>query len=359
MGQPDGGTATINPAGGSATVNDFNPAARAVEAMVTAQVIGVAARLGMADHLASGPKSGADLVRAMGAHPEDGQRFLCACVAAGLLAEEKPGVYALTPAGGSLRSGGEGDSVRNLAITYTGPAFWLPMGRLIETIMTGASAAGSALGMNVWDFYKAHPEEEAFLAAGLSEDTAGGIADVVGNYDFSRFKRIVDVGGSRGDLLCAILAAVPAASGVLFDRPETVRNAAGIIASHGLGERVEIVGGSFFEEIPGDGDLYVLKRVLCDWDDAHALQVLENCRRACGPGAHLLIAGGMLPSPPPAPTPVTAGLSSPLHLLSLVCRAVTGGKERTVADMRNLIAEAGWRTTATMDEVPLVEAEAV
>jgi O-methyltransferase domain len=274
-------------------------------------------------------------------------------------AQEKPGVYTLTPAGRSLRSGGEGESVRNLAITYTGPAFWLPIGRLMETIVTGASAAGSALGMNVWDFYKAHPEEEAFLAAGLSEDTAGGIADVMRHYDFSRFRRIVDVGGSRGDLLCAILAAVPAASGVLFDRPETVRNAADIIASHGFAGRVEIVGGDFFaDEVPRGGDLYVLKRVLCDWDDAHAVKVLDNCRRACALGTRLLVAGGMLPAPPPAPTPLSPDLSSPAHLLALVCRAVTGGKERTVTDMKNLLAEAGWRTVATTDEVPLIEAEA-
>src|SRR5215467_9087619 len=120
MGQPRGGTTTVN---------DVNPATRAVEAMVTAQVIGVAARLGVADHLALGPRSGDDLVRVMGAHPEDGLRFLHACVAAGLLSEEKPGmegkpgVYALTPAGRFLRSAGNGkaESFRTLAIAFTGP----------------------------------------------------------------------------------------------------------------------------------------------------------------------------------------------------------------------------------------------
>lgn len=339
------------PGGGTTPVHDFNPATRAVEAMVTAQVIGVAARLGVADHLASGPRSGEDLVRAMGAHTEDGQRFLYACVAAGLLSEEKPDVYTLTPAGGLLRSDGEGGSFRNLAVTFTGPAFWLPMGRLIETVMSGSPAAESALGMSIWEYYKTHPEEEAFLAAGMSENTAGAIADVVAHYDFSRFTRIVDVGGSRGDLLCAILAAAPDATGVLFDRPEAVRHVDAAIARHVVAERVDIVGGSFLEEVPPGGDLYVLKTVLCDWDDAHAIKIMENCRRASAPGGRLLIAGMLLPP----------DLSSPLHLLSLVCRTAPGGRERTATEMESLIAAAGYhaaRLVVATDAITLIEAEA-
>lgn len=335
-------------------MNGVNPAERAIEAMMTAQVIGVAARLGVADHLASGPRAGEDLVRAMGTHPGDGLRLLNACVAVGLLSEEKPGVYALTPTGRLLRTDGEGKSFRNQAIIYTGPAFWLPIGRLMETVMSGRSSAESALGMNVWEYFKSHPEDEAALAAGMGEHTAEAIADLVRHYDFSRFRRIVDVGGNRGDWLCAMLGAAPAASGVLFDRPETVRHAADTIASHGVADRVDIVGGNFLEEIPSGGDLYVMKSVLCDWDDGHAIKILQNCRRASTPGTRLLVIDGMLQGP------LTPGRSSPFHLLlDLVGHTVTGGGIRTVTDMKNLVAAAGWRTLTMPDEdVALVEAEA-
>ena len=40
------------------------------------------------------------------------------------------------------------------------------------------------------------------------------------------------------------------------------------------------IGGDFFESVPADGDAYILSRVIHDWDDAAALKILGNCRRA-------------------------------------------------------------------------------
>jgi SAM-dependent methyltransferase len=321
-----------------------------IESMMAAQVIGTAARLGLADQLAQGPKSAGETVRAIGADPGLGRRFLLACVSVGLLTETEPGLFALTPAGECLRS--DGQSLRDLAIATTSPGFWLPMGRLCDVVRTGLPAAEPALGMTIWDYYRANPEEGAHFTTAMRQNTAESPAELTRHYDFSRFSRIVDIGGGRGDLLAAILAVAPAASGVLFDRPEAIKEAAEVMAAHGLAGRAEVAGGDFLDEVPPAGDLYVMRIVLCDWDDAHAIQILRNCLRAGRPGARVLIAEMLMSG---------AEAGSSRHLHDLIEFAVTGGRVRTATDMEKLTAEAGYhggQVVAAMDAMTLFEAQA-
>lgn len=320
-----------------------------IENVMSAQVAGTAARLGLADRLSAGPLPGDELARAIGAHPDVGQRFLRACAAIGLIAEDEPGTFALTPLGQLLRS--DRHEFGHLAITLTSPGFWLPVGRLPDVVRTGICGAELAFGTPVWEYYRANPEEGAHFAAAMSENTAQAAAGMVARYDFSRFERIVDVGGSRGDLLAAILAAAPAATGVLFDQPETVAQAPDVIAAAGVADRVEIVGGNFLEDVPSGGDLYVAKLVLCDWADEDAVKILRNCRRAGRPGSRLLIADELL----------TADAPAVLYMQDLMDLAVCGGRLRTVADMEKLVADAGYhpgRVIATLDTMTLFGAQA-
>ena len=51
----------------------------------------------------------------------------------------------------------------------------------------------------------------------------------------------------------------------------------------------ELVGGSFFDEVPAGGDAYVIKHVLRDWDDQSVIKILNNCHRAMPSDAVLLV----------------------------------------------------------------------
>jgi ubiquinone/menaquinone biosynthesis C-methylase UbiE len=64
--------------------------------------------------------------------------------------------------------------------------------------------------------------------------------------------------------------------------------------------RVSLIAGDFFESIPSDGDIYVMKQVLHDWDDPRALAILKNCRRVMKTGAKLLVAELIIPEAGPA-----------------------------------------------------------
>jgi hypothetical protein len=292
-----------------------------------AQIAGTAARFGVADHIARGVTKSEELARECAADPGSFYRFLRAAATAGLFVETEPGSFASTPVGDCLRSDTPG-TVRDFLIAETAPGHWLPWGRLYEAVKSGQHAASDALGIPVWDYYKANPEEGLSFARGMGNLSALVAMDVARLYDPSAFRRIVDVGGSQGVLLRALLERAPQARGVLFDLPEVVGSA----PAH---ERVEIVSGSFFESLPEGGDLYVLKSILHDWPDDRCEEILANVQRAAPAGATLLLVETIL-AEAPAPSPVT--------FMDMNMLVMLGGRERTAAEYTDMLRRHGFET---------------
>jgi O-methyltransferase domain len=169
--------------------------------------------------------------------------------------------------------------------------------------------------------------------------SAMGVVAAVEAYDFSRFGRVVDVGGAHGSLLAAILARHPAVHGVLFDQPGVIAGAGELLRAVGVADRCELVGGSFFESVPGGGDAYVMKSVLHDWLDAEAARILAACVGAMEPGAVLLLVEQVVEPP-------NEGAIVKLSDLNMLVAA--GGRERTLAEWESLLASAGLRLERTV-----------
>jgi hypothetical protein len=165
---------------------------------------------------------------------------------------------------------------------------------------------------------------------------------ILAAYDFSGITTLVDVGGGRGALLSAILAAYPGLRGILFDRPRLVPQTAT--------NPYEVQGGDFFEAVPTGGDAYILKNVLHDWDDADAHRILRTCHRAMSTGSRLLIIDPLIP---PGDEP------SVNKTLDLVMLVLWGGRERTAREFLDLLASVGFtwtRTLPTASRVSIIEA---
>jgi hypothetical protein len=156
---------------------------------------------------------------------------------------------------------------------------------------------------------------------------------VVGAYDFAGIRRLVDVGGGSGALLSAILCAVPAMHGVLVDLPGAIPHARRRLEADGLADRAECRAGDFFAAVPDGADAYLLSRVIHDWDDADAVRILATCRAAMADDARLLLAEAVLPERARARP---EAIRMDLHMLVLL-----GGRERTEAEYRALLADAG------------------
>lgn len=137
-------------------------------------------------------------------------------------------------------------------------------------------------------------------------------------------------------LLAAILAAHPAARGVLFDLPHVVAGAQDLLARQGVAERCRIVEGDFFVSVPEGGDLYLLKHVIHDWDDERAVAILRACRKAMRPEARLQLFECVLPERASEGAPEA-------YLLDLEMLVMTpGGRERTAAEFAELLSDAGF-----------------
>jgi hypothetical protein len=126
---------------------------------------------------------------------------------------------------------------------------------------------------------------------------------------------------------------LPDARGVLVDLPAVVEEARVTLREAGVADRCEITGGDFFAGVPRGGDVYVLAFVIHNWDDARALALLERCREAMADGARLLVVENLLPEQGPA------GFAALLDVEMMIYTA--GGRERTEAEYRALLARAG------------------
>jgi hypothetical protein len=243
-------------------------------------------------------------------------------------------------------------SLHSFVRMFAQPIQWQSAGELLHAVTTGEAVASRVYPAGgLWGYYATHPSDEAVFGEAMAAKSSAQIADLLAHHDFSQYRRIVDVGGSRGHLLRAILAAHPQVHGVLFDLPpviETARHA-------GSDERLDFVPGDFFTTpLPG-GDAIVLMEILHDWDDAACGRILQAVRRAATPLTRLLVIEiDMTPGPGP---------DWP-KLLDIVMLAVFGARQRTNAEYEALLAANGFRlerqtgTPAGMVILEAVAAEA-
>jgi hypothetical protein len=202
---------------------------------------------------------------------------------------------------------------------------------IIETVRSGQPAFDIVHGMDLFGFLAAHPDRALGFQAAMSERTAAFAPGIAAHYDFALMRTVADIGG-KGTLLAAILRAHDHLRGVLFDRPEVVAGASGVLQAAGVADRCEIVSGDFFRGVPEGADGYILANVLHDWDDLDSARILNKCRQAMAPDGRVLIVERLIPDDPAHVVPVL--------LSDLMMLVVTGGQERTDAECAHLLAEA-------------------
>ena len=317
--------------------------------MWAAKAAATTASLGIPDLLARGPKTAEEVATAIGANASAVYRLMRGAAAIGLFTIESGRRFALTPVGDCLRSDSP-QSMRSLLIAEMAPGHWLPWGRLEESVRTGEPAARKALGMEIWDYYAKNVEEGRHFAQAMSSMSHVAMEAVLASYSFAGARKVVDVGGSHGSFVAAVLKREKGARGVLFDRPEVVEGALPTLDEAGVSDRIERIGGSFFERVPEGGDVYLLKFILHDWSDDECVTILRRVREAMVPDGkvavvEMLIAEGGPPSPAP--------------LLDLNMLVMLTGRERTAEEFGALFAKGGLKlsgVTPTRSPFAVIEA---
>ncbi len=295
------------------------------------KIICVAAELGLADQLASGPKHYAELAAASGTNAQALYRLLRALSSAGVFEQIGEQRFALNSRGALLRKDAPA-SLRAWAIFSS--RMYRSWAELDHSIATGGTAFDHLHGMNVWTYREQHQDEGRVFNDAMSAHVAFVAQAIATAYDFSRFATIVDVGGGQGVLLAAILQANPRVRGILFDVPGAIREARSLFEPAGLAARCRLAEGSFFESVPGDGDAYVLSRVLHDWNDDQVSKILKTMRRSMNDKATLLIVERALEQQNPA-------LDATLSDLNMMVQ--NGGRERTTAEFEELLTTGSFK----------------
>ncbi|HEX2509844.1 MAG TPA: methyltransferase, partial [Microvirga sp.] len=297
----------------------------------------VVADLGVADRIpADGAVAVADLAAAGSVHPTPLLRILRALAAVGVFRVSAEGLVAHSPRSRLLRTDAP-LSLHHAARFWTLPGSWRAWEKL-DAALTGGSPHQAAWGLGRFDYLRGHPDEARTFDAFMASFPDDRHAAVAAAYDFSRIRRIVDVGGGNGVLLAGILTANPTLTGVIFDLPHVAARAEEQIRELGLEDRCEIAGGDFFKEVPGGGDAYLLKHVIHDWNDDRAIDILRSCRRAMGAEARLLIIEGVYPPRIDQSDESRGAAANDVNML--VC---TGGRQRSEAEFRGLYEAAGFR----------------
>ncbi len=293
----------------------------------------VAAKLGIADLLAEGPRRVDELARATETHEQSLHRVLRALASLGVFAETAQG-FELTPMADYLRSDSP-RSVRGLAMLHGEPWHWRAWEDALRSVRTGAPAFDSAHRQDFFGYLREHADAAAVFDEAMSGISRSQHAAVVDAYDFSGIEHLVDVGGGHGTLLALILRAYPDLTGTLFDLPDVVGGARPALEQTGVADRCEVRGGDFFESVP-TGDAYLLAHVIHDWQDDQAAQILDNCRRSIASDGRIVLAEIVIP---------TGNEFSHGKLLDLEMLVCFRGRERTEAEYSRLLESTGFRLT--------------
>ncbi|MEU7799844.1 methyltransferase [Micromonospora arborensis] len=311
---------------------------RLIFGFMPARVIHVAAWLGIADELAAGPRTAAELAAATSTDVGSLKRLLRALTCFGVIVESSPDSYVLGPMGGPLRSDAP-DTVRSLAMHIGGEALWRSWGGLKESVLEGETAFEQVYGTDYFTYLSANPTPAEIFNVAMGQLTGDVTQRIVAGYDFSRFRTVVDVGGGNGTLLAEILRTTPQLRGILFDSAQGIEQAGKTLAADGLADRVEVRAGDFFSAVPTEGDLYVLKSVIHDWDDERSVAILRTCAEAMSDDDRILL---IEPSQPAGGQPgeIINTVMADLNMMVL-----TGGRERSEAEIEALFDRAGLRLT--------------
>jgi SAM-dependent methyltransferase len=299
--------------------------------------IHAAAQLGLADRLGDVPRPVAELARELAVDEDALYRLLRALAGIGLFSEARPRSFVLRPLGATLRTDAPG-SMRGRALLPGGAHVraWL---ELTHSVRTGETGMQRAFGCEIFPYLADHPDEARIFDDAMAGYTTQLAHELVRVYDFSRFRLAVDVGGGKGALLAVVLRANPPLRGVCFDVAYVAERARAHLAAEGVASRCDVAVGDFFDEVPAGGDVYLLSRIIHDWDDARATQLLKNVRRAIAPGGTLLVIDAVLE---PGDEP-SLGKMMDVNML-----VMTGGRERTAEEFRALLGAAGFRLTRVL-----------
>src|SRR5690349_4278560 len=199
------------------------------------QMIYTAAKLGIAELLADGPKSVDQLAKATQSQAPSLYRLLRALAGVGIFAEDTQGRFGLTPLAELLRKDVPGSLYHTTL--YLGDAHFQGIwNQLFDSVKTGETGAQRLYGMSAWDYREQHPDLNDLFNGYMTELTSTVSTDFLAAYDFAGINTLIDLGGGHGTFVAEVLKANPQMHGIVFDLPHVVSGAYSVLEAAGVAD---------------------------------------------------------------------------------------------------------------------------
>jgi SAM-dependent methyltransferase len=284
--------------------------------------------------LADGPLALDELARRTEIHPRGARDFFDALVALGLLQRGADSRYSNAAEADLYLVRGRpsylGDMVR-----YVGIREYEFYGRLTAALRTGAPQSGTRASGNYPAFY-ADPVALELFANGMTGGTLLPARALAGAFPWRAHRRLVDIGTAQGCLPVEIARAHAHMRAVGVDLPPLEPLFERYVGGHGLADRVVFQAGDFFVDPLPDGDVYVLGRILHNWDLATKIRLLRKVYDALAPGGAAIVCEKLFDG---ERRERPAGLLNSLYMLVMT----SGGFDFSDADCAGWMTEVGFR----------------
>jgi hypothetical protein len=265
-------------------------------------------------------------------------RLLRMLAASGIFEESAPRTFRNNKLSACLRAD-HPQSVRAMILMHNSPTMSRPWFEQLERgIRAGTPPFRLTHGEELFDYMDHHAEFDALFSQAMDSVEALAGDSFATDFDWSRFARIIDVGGSRGAKALAILKRHPPLTALVIDRAQAIAEAEKYWATHPTSgaERLHFQAGDARAAIPparDEKDIYLLSALLHGFDDETSVAVLKNIAQAVGTtGARIALLEMVLPERGAD----VAGASFDMQMFM-----GTRGRERTLPEWRTLFAESG------------------
>jgi hypothetical protein len=299
-----------------------------------AQLLYIAAKLRIADILLDGPLDYREISRKTVTHAGTLYRVLRALASFGIFKENKDKSFEITPYSRFLTKG-HSSKINKIIIMRMEEYNWKPWGELLYSVKTGKSSFKKIFGMNLFEYLSKNPDASKIFNESMNIYSEMDADRLIRSYDFTGFNKIVDIGGGYGELLTKILNKYKKASGVLYDLPAVIKEIEESNKYTGNNTRIEIISGDFFKKVPAGCDLYILRKILHDWNDKHAIKILKNCYKTAERGSRILLVEEIMSNE-------VQNEKMWINDIHMMVQTVEG-KERTEKEYRDLLDKVGYK----------------
>jgi hypothetical protein len=303
------------------------------------RVLHVAVRLDIASVLGD-ERLTVDVIAArVFAHPDAVYRLLRMLAAMEIFEEVSPRVFKNNALSSYLREDNP-KNVRAMILMHNSLEMSQPWYEQLEQgVRSGRVPFQLTHGQELYAYMDSHAEFDSLFASAMDSVEALTGDSFATDFDWGRFDRIIDVGGSKGSKSVAILKRHPHLTSLVFDRNQVIQTAATYWTgkeSPALLSRLSYQAGDLLESAPAaenDKDIYLLSAVLHGMDDESCVKVLRNLVAAsAGTGARIALMELVVPE-------VKADFSSAAFDMQMFM--ATRGRERTFPEWQGVFDQSG------------------